>query len=230
MGTCVLVVVMAYPVYLRERARELRVKNKLSLDEIAERLALPKTTVWYWIVDLPLGRPRRWSAGQRKGNQSMQNKWRLLREAAYARGIEEYDELIKLPTFRDFVVLYIVEGYKRRRNTASVCNSDPAIVSLAAHWLRRLSGREPVVRVQYHRDQDEHELMAFWANTLGTDASAIRLHPKSNSGQLRTRIWRCAHGVASVDVHDTYLRARIQGWIDRIRAEWSLDSATSSGA
>jgi hypothetical protein len=41
---------MAYPGHLRERARELRVTKKLSLDEIAERLALPKTTVYLLFV------------------------------------------------------------------------------------------------------------------------------------------------------------------------------------
>jgi transposase len=75
---------MAYPRYLRQRARELRTTKHVSLDEIAERLALPKTTVYYWVRDLPLGRARRWSIGQRKGNAAMQKKWRLLREAAYA--------------------------------------------------------------------------------------------------------------------------------------------------
>src|SRR6202035_3666489 len=105
---------MAYPPYLRERARELRTEKHLSLDEIAERLALNKSTVWYWIRDLPLGRPRRASTSQRKGNNAMQNKWRELREAAYAEGLAEHDELVMLPTFRDFVVLYIAEGYKRR--------------------------------------------------------------------------------------------------------------------
>jgi transposase-like protein len=49
---------MAYPDYVRERARQLRVEKKLSLDEIAERLALPKTMVYYWVKDLPLQRPR----------------------------------------------------------------------------------------------------------------------------------------------------------------------------
>ena len=52
MGTCVRREV-AHPAYLREKARELRTKKKLSLIEIAERLALPKTTVFYWIKDLP---------------------------------------------------------------------------------------------------------------------------------------------------------------------------------
>jgi transcriptional regulator with XRE-family HTH domain len=114
---------MAYPAYLRERARELRVKNKLSLNEIAERLALPKTTVYYWIKDLPLGRERRWSVGQRKGNRSMQNKWRLLREAAYAQGQREWDELSKIPTFRDLLSstsLRVTSGVGTRRPSATL--------------------------------------------------------------------------------------------------------------
>ena len=214
---------MAYPLYIRERARELRTSKDLSLNEIAERLALPKTTVYYWIKDLPLRRKRRWSPGQRKGNRRMQNKWRELREAAYARGIEEYNELIEMPGFRDFVVLYIAEGYKRSRNSVSICNSDPAIVALAARWLWRLSGRLPIARVQYHRDQDANALRTFWGETLGIEPESVRLHPKTNSGQLRTRGWRCEHGVAAVDVYDTYLRARIQAWIDRLRESWEVD-------
>ena len=143
---------MAYPLYLRERARELRTTKHLSLNEIAERLALLKTTVYYWIKDLPLGRERNQSVHQRRRSRSNQTKYRLLREAAYAEGLLEYDQLLSVPTFRDFVVLYLAEGYKRCRNTASLCNSDPAIVSLGARWLERTSGRAPTVKVQYHRD------------------------------------------------------------------------------
>jgi hypothetical protein len=212
---------MAYPAYLRDKARELRLTKHLSLNEIAERLALPKTTVYYWIKDLPLGRPRNGSPGQRKGSAAMQDKYRVMRETAYVQGLAEYDELMSLPTFRDFVVLYIAEGYKRCRNTASICNSDPAIVSLAARWLTQLSGRVPVIRVQYHQDQDVERLRAFWADTLGVEPDVIRFHAKSNSGQLRARAWRCAYGVVAVDVYDTVLRARIQAWIDRIRESWA---------
>ena len=221
---------MAYPAYLWERARELRVKNKLSLDEIAERLALPKTTVWYWIKDLPLGRARRASAGQRKGNQAMQNKWRLKREAAYAQGADEYDELMKLPTFRDFVALYIAEGYKRCRNVVSIGNSDARIVAMAAGWIAVLTDRRLTYSVQYHADQDLDELRAFWGGFLRIDGSEIRLQRKSNSNQLAGRTWRSPHGVLTVSAGDTYLRARLQAWIDRIRADWDLDSATRLGA
>ena len=209
---------MAYPPYLREKARQLRVTKQLSLDEVAERLALPKTTVYCWIADLPLGRPRR--ENPHPGTRAMQAKYRKLREEAYAQGAVEYDALAAQPTFRDFVVLYIAEGYKRSRNTAAICNSDPAIVAMAARWMQRLSGRVPAVRVQHHLDQRPDRLRSFWGETLGIEASAVGLQPKSNSGQLRGRVWRCAHGVASVEVHDTLFRARLQAWMDRVREAW----------
>lgn len=209
---------MAYPAYIRAKARELRLTKHLSLDEVARYLSLPKTTVYYWIKDLPLGRERRESG--RKGTRAMQAKYRRLREAAYEQGRAEYDELLGLPTFRDFVVLYIAEGYKRSRNTASLCNSDPTVVAMASGWLRRLSGRVPTVSVQYHADQDTKALSEFWATTLHIDPGDVRFHPKTNSSELRTRTWRCAHGVAAVAVHDTQFRARLQAWMDQMRASW----------
>jgi transposase-like protein len=210
---------MGYPPYLRQRARELRVANHLSVDELAERLSLPRTTIYHWVKDLPLGRPRS-STGQQKGTAAMQAKYRRLREEAYERGLAEYDELQSLPTFRDFVVLYIAEGYKRDRNTLSITNSDPVVIALSAGWLERLSGRVPSVRIQYHADQDTEELRLFWAAKLGVEPAAIRFHPKTNSSQLRTRTWRCVYGVVAVAVHDTLLRARLQAWIDRVFETW----------
>jgi transcriptional regulator with XRE-family HTH domain len=219
---------MAYPAYLKERARWLRTEKKLTLDEIAERLALPKTTVWYWIRDLPLGRPRRENAWL--GTLAMQAKYRVLREEAYAEGLAEYDGLITVPTFRDFVVLYIAEGSKRNRNCVAICNSDDRIIAMATGWLRALSSRPPRYSIQYHADQVLDELRHFWGGVLDIDGSIIRLQRKSNSGQLNGRTWRSEHGVLTVSVSDTLLRARLQAWIDRIREDWRLDSAGLFGA
>jgi AcrR family transcriptional regulator len=216
---------MAYPAYLRERARELRTVKHLTLDEIAERLALPKTTVYYWIRDLPLGRERKWSPGQRKGTRAMQRKFRALRDAAYARGLAEYDDLIQMPHFRDFVVLYIAEGYKRCRNVVSIGNSDDRVIALAARWCAALSEKLALHYLQYHADQDLDELRSHWGAVLGIDGSAIRFQRKSNSGQLKGRLWRSRYGVLTVVVHDTYFRSRLQAWIDRIRDDWALDSS-----
>jgi hypothetical protein len=54
-------------------------------------------------------------------------------------------------------------------------------------------------------------------------ASEIKFVVKSNSGRLRKRVWRCRYGVINVRASDTLFRARLQGWIDRLKEEW-LDS------
>jgi hypothetical protein len=210
---------MAYPDYLRLRARALRVEKRLTLDELVERLALPRATVYYWIRDLPLGRPRS-SAGQQKGTAAMQAKYRRLREEAYAQGRLEFDQLLASPTFRDFVVLYIAEGYKRSPNAVRLGNSDERVVALAAGWIARLSAKRLGYELQYHADQDLDELRAFWGDVLGIDGASIRLQRKSNSGQLSGRRWRSQHGVLTVGVNDTLLRARLQAWIDCVREGW----------
>lgn len=209
---------MAYPPYVRARARELRIKNHLSLDQLADHLALPKTTIYYWIKDLPLGRDRR--EFPHNGTRAMQAKYRRLREAAYEQGQAEYDELLGVPRFRDFVVLYVAEGYKRNRNRVSIGNSDPRMVEMATGWLRRLSSRPLCYSVQHHADQNLEKLRAFWGSRLEIDGSHIRLQRKSNSGQLQGRAWRSEHGVLTVCVNDTALRPRLQAWIDLVRDDW----------
>jgi hypothetical protein len=197
--------------------------KRLSLDEIAERLALPKTTVYCWIKDLPLERERKWSDGQRKGTEAMQRKFRALRDEAYARGLVEYDNLIQVPQFRDFVVLYIAEGYKRSRNRVAVGNSDERVVALTSAWCKALSQKQPRHYLQYHADQDLDELRSHWGAVIGIDGSSIGMQRKSNSGQLQGRMWRSRYGVLTVVVSDTYFRSRLQAWIDRIKDDWALD-------
>jgi hypothetical protein len=215
---------MAHPAYVRDKARSLRERHELTIDELAERLALSRSTIYYWVRDMPIpgsGGGGGWpTSARRKGNRAMQHKYRLLREAAYREGARRFDELAADPTFRDFVCLYIAEGYKRDRNSVSICNSDAAVLRLACCWIGRLTGKVPEFSIQYHADQDLGELRAYWNEALGIGLDSIRFQRKSNSGQLAGRTWRCRHGVLTVRVHDTYLRARLQAWIDLIRGEW----------
>ncbi len=211
---------MTYPAYVREKARELRLEKHLSVDEIAARLSLSKATVYHWVWDIPLGRPARWSDGQRKGTRNMQRKYAIRRAAAYLQGRIEFAELIEEPTFRDFVCLYMAEGYKRCRNTVAVCNSDPVIVALCAHWVRRFA-RNPVrYSVQYHADQDLAGLQTFWAVVLGARPQDIKLQRKSNSGRLSGRTWRSRYGVLNVSASDTLFRARLEAWIHSLQEQW----------
>jgi len=214
---------VAYPAYVREKARTLRVEKHLSIDEIAERLALPKTTIYYWVRDLPLARPRSGSAGRRKGNRNMRRAYALRRAAAYLQGRIEFGDLLVKPSFRDFICLYMAEGSKRCRNTVAVCNSDPAIVVLCARWIRHFSRNRVRYSIQYHADQDLEELRHFWGRRLAVPPEEIRLQRKSNSGRLKGRTWRSRYGVLTVSVGDTLLRARLEAWMHSVKDQW-LDS------
>ena len=103
-------------------------------------------------------------------------------------------------------------------------------MAVAASWLRVLTPKVPTYSLQYHADQRLDQLRQYWGDVLGIDGGVIQLQRKSNSGQLSGRSWRSAHGVMSVTVSDTYLRARLQAWIDCVRASWRLDSAGPIGA
>jgi hypothetical protein len=153
----------------------------------------------------------------------MQLKYKRLRDEAYELGRWEFSRLTRFPTFRDFVCLYIGEGYKRSRNTVSVANSDAAAMRLAVYWLEQFTTGRMNFAIQYHKDQSLKALQLYWRRELRFPEMEIEFQRKSNSGQLAHRTWRSKGGVLTVRMYDTCLRARVQGWIDRMRGEW-LDS------
>ncbi len=210
---------------MRDKARKLRRDRDLTIDEIADRLAVSRTTAYLWVSDLP--RPGRATArqspNQRRGNRAMRTKFRRMREEAYELGRWEFSRLAVEPTFRDFVCLYIAEGYKRSRNTVSVANSDASVITVANYWIRYFAQNPVRYSVQHHADQSFDDLAAHWGQALGVPRAAIAFQRKSNSSQLRHRTWRSRYGVLTVRCGDTLLRARLQGWIDRIQSAW-LDS------
>jgi len=221
----VLVLSVTYPPHLREKARDIRREKHLTIDEIAERLAVGRTTVHHWVSDMP--RPSqvtsRQSPNQVLGNTAMQAKYLRIREQAYELGYWEFPRLAREPTFRDFVCMYVGEGSKRDRNRVAICNSDQKVVLLADRWIRAFTRNKIRYSVQYHADQNLNELCAFWGGLLSQPPTAINLLRKSNSNSLAKRTWRSRHGVLTIDVGDTQLRARLQGWIDHLETLW-LDS------
>jgi hypothetical protein len=207
---------VTYPPYIREKALRLRIEQRLTIDEIAERLAISRTTAYAWVGHLPA--PRR--ENPLPGTRAMQAKYARIRADAYQQGRLEYAHFAKDPTFRDFVTLFIAEGTKRSRNTIAVANSDPAVIVACASWLARLTEKRLGYAVQIHEDQDLDEVRSFWARQTDVPPEEIRLQRKTNSGRLTGRHWRSPHGVLTVRCHDTCLRARLQAWMDELRAEW----------
>jgi hypothetical protein len=104
-------------------------------------------------------------SARRKGNRAMRAKYTALREAAYEDALFFYLHLIEVPSFRDFLVLFITVGHRRSRHRVSIANSDPAVVQLAARWMRVFSAGRLTYSVQCHADYKDVEIRAGARNS-----------------------------------------------------------------
>src|SRR4051794_8686505 len=152
-------VFVTHPDYIREKAIQMRVEKDLTIDEIAERLAISRQTIFHWVKDIPLKKPRRIDYEERARQNSA--RYKRLRDEAYELGRQEYDELIREPTFRDFVCMYIGEGFKRNRNRVMICNSDPKVLVMSDRWIKRFATNRVSYSLQYHADQNPEQLCDF---------------------------------------------------------------------
>lgn len=62
---------MAHDAHLREKAIYLRTKHNMTLDEIIEHLGLPRTTIYYWIKDIPIPKTQKQTERQILGTKAM---------------------------------------------------------------------------------------------------------------------------------------------------------------
>jgi hypothetical protein len=239
---------MAHSNYLRQMARLLRVEQQLSVDQLALRLALPRSTIYYWVRDLPLSASAKGvtAAGEASGPASIESvavasamegctegcsagvagevtvrrsHSRPSSETAYEEGLHSFGDLDSEPTFRDFVCLYITRGCTRERTKVSLTDSDPAVIRLVNRWLLRLSDKSPLRSVEYEPDQSLTELRRFWGAIVGAEARTIRAQGvQSADAERQGRSGQ--YGVLTLTVDDALLRARLQAWIGKTRESW----------
>ncbi len=207
---------MAHSTYLRQMARLLRVEQRLTVDQLASRLALPRSTVYYWVRDLPLREEERDVAGVAERTSGAV----AVGETAYEDALRAFDDLAAQPTFRDFVCLYIARGCTRERTKVSLSDSDPAVMRLANRWMLRLSERSPLLSVRYEPGQSLTELRRFWSGIVGVQARAIRVYEEPDRAGAAHAPRHARHGVLTVSVEDALLRARLQAWICKTRDSW----------
>lgn len=208
-----------------------------TLSELVEHFGMKKTTIYYWIKDIPAGQPSEAVAAARFAARSAAQIKRSKaagkvikanaakkRQEAYDQAMAEAPELFKVEGFRDFIAMYHGEGTRARRGEVELCNGNPAIVQMAHHWVRSLSNPDREVRytIRYYRDHDPEQLRIFWGEKLGVSPECFKLFVKLNSEGLATKNQRSKYGVCTVRVNDTYLRSRLQAWMDYMEQQWTL--------
>lgn len=219
---------------MRELAKKMRMEGN-TLTEICKTLNKSKATVHYWIKEIPYTPNKRTSKqknSQIKASIAMQQKYKNLRDEAYQEFWNKKNELLSDIFLRDFVNIYLTEGYRRDRNCVAVANSNPKIIKISYYFIKKFTTNKIQFSLQHHEDQDVNYLLDFWSNNLNINPTDIKITRKSNSGKLEGRVWNSQYGVFTVRSCDTYLRAKIQALMDVVENEWeenfSFENETST--
>jgi transposase-like protein len=223
---------MRYTSQLREEALRLRTTEGYTLRELADYLGVPKSTVNYWVKEVPAAtcisperqriRAERQRANQLAGTRAMQAKYASRRQQAYDEALHRAPELLNDREIRDFVVLFLAEGTRRDRNVVALSNSNPLIIKFAHHCMNRLAtNHNCYCSFQYHTDQDPEQLRRFWGGLLGISPESIKPIRKTNSGHLKGRRFACEHGVFQIKFSDTIFRSKLQALMDVVQKQWA---------
>jgi len=203
--------------HIRIKARKLR-QQKKSIDEISNNLHLPRTTIYYWVKDIPLNREVKINV--KKAAAANKKKWELIRNDWYQTMYKNATEVLENRIIRDFIVMYMAEGYKRNRNAVGVCNSDPKIIAFCCKALRILSDHPFYCEVTSYPDLETEKLKHFWGNITGLPLEEIRIYLKQAAGNLKGRNHRLEYGTAAIRMGNTKLKMEINALIDYTKETW----------
>jgi len=212
-----------FPPYIKEKAIQLRIEKQMTVPDIAHHLKIAKSTIYEWLLAYPLkDRTKKQTQAQINGTRTMQAKYKKKRDDAYNMGWKEAPELLKDPFFRDFVNMYLAEGFRKTKNEVSIGNSNYKIMLMCQYFVIKYGNPDNRLeyRIQIHADQDEQEIRAYWGDKMSILPESITLQRKSNSGQLSGRNFRSEYGVLTMRASDTYFRSRLQGWMDYLQKLW----------
>jgi len=215
----------------KNKALRLRKRGK-SINEIAAKLNIAKSTVSSWCRNIQLGPEqierlaKRQESGSYKGRMKFLERIRKerIKEVALLRkqGIKEIGKLNKRDLFIGGVAMYWSEGYTYSGGEqVGFTNSDPKMILLMLRWLKeicKVSDDNISLQVKInkiHKDRIK-EVENYWSNltkipvgqfnkTVLIKSKTKKIYPNSNAhyGTLRVTVRQ-----------GTRLRRKIAGWIE----------------
>ena len=164
----------------RERALELRIKQQMSYGAIAKLLLVPKSTLSYWLKDLPLSaervlelRRQAWGRGEASRElfrQTMRKKRDAHDEGVYRKQKSRLGTLSSQSLFVAGLMLYLAEGTKNNDYAIVLANTDPRLIKFFIWWLQKFfKVPKKNIRMQLHLYQSMNirEQEKFWLKLGG---------------------------------------------------------------
>ena len=199
----------------REKAVELRIKQQLGYGMIAKQLNVPKSTLSYWLKDLPLSsgrvlelRREAWGRGEASRElfrQTMRKKKSLREDKIYAEQKSKLGKLSRQSLFVAGLMLYAAEGSKQNDYTIALANTDFRMIKFFIWWLEEFFDiPRAKMRAQLHlyESMNIDGECKYWRQELALKKSQFyknqvrKLRPSSftYSGSYR-------HGTCKIYVH-----------------------------
>ena len=177
------------------RARELRAAG-WTMPAIAAELGVARSSVSYWVRDMPYVRPPR--TGANRGPNRLQQAKTAEIERLRAEGTATIGQLSDRELLVAGLALYIGEGAKKD-GLVSFADSDPAIIAFYCAWFRYFFEPDHSrlrIRVYLHEDCDLNEANTFWSQLSDipvTQFSAPHRVRVAATRRQRRHVYGCAH-------------------------------------
>jgi len=193
----------------RVKAVSLR-KQGLSYAAIKERLDVSKSTLSYWLRDLPLSREkinelRSLSPRRIERYRATMRKKREERLSAVYRQVEK---TVKKLSDREILIaglfLYWGEGGKTKPYTISLTNTDPDMVRFYMKWLRLLGVPKSKIKVRLHTYTDMNlvHIKQFWVDVTKIPLAQFHMPQIKQSNGEKIHYRGYGHGTCTIIVDD----------------------------
>ncbi len=166
-----------------DKLKALAMRNKgLSYSAIKEKLGISKSTLSYWLKDLPLSPERinKLRAHSPKRIEKFRNTMREKREKRTRKAYEDSSKKIGTLSKRELFIagffLYWAEGGKTKPYNITLSNTDPGMIRFYLAWVYSLGvPKEKIrVRLQLYADMHIKKEISFWVYELGLASSQFR--------------------------------------------------------
>jgi hypothetical protein len=218
------------------KAIELR-KQGNSYNQINKKLAIPKSTLSYWLRDFKISQKSKEKISarahklsidgliKRNKNQTILAKERSLNIRAVAK--EEGLKMLKDSLFLTGLALYWAEGYKKgaygsKWKSIDFANSDPEMIKVIMKFFRKFLGIDDSkikVQLMAHKNIDIEKAIIFW--------SKITKLPKNQFFKTSVAVSKASknkrdpksliYGTVHIRINDVKLFFRIIGWLDCLK-------------
>lgn len=189
----------------KDLALEMRRKG-MSYSQIKEKTGASKSTLSYWLKDLPLSKER--MVELRDKSPIRIEKYRntmLAKKNARLDGVmvgitKDIKFLSRRELFIAGLFLYWGEGGKTKEAEISISNTDPAVLKFFLEWIETLgSDRSNVkVRIQVYKNMDSEKEVKFWSKELRVKKGQFRKTYIKSTTRLSNYGHQFFHGTCNI--------------------------------